>query len=224
MVQFGRLLSEAGVCHSVVDDNNMFTIKQGDIEQTNLSVGDPVQVIVVKTTSDEKDISLTERLKKAANSNRFSGTILPNNEVMIDNQVANALDLENGDKITYLVLPSTDDIPTLKGGFLRNKLSGSDNDAEGIERPDREAFEATYSGMSMASTGQITVPSSVRDKLGLISGDFVDVSVEHEGQQSKMFSPKVDTQNRITVTNEVMENLGLEQGDKPTIHINVRGE
>lgn len=234
MVQIGRLLSEAAVCTSIVGEQNMFTISDDDIEKLDdVEMGDTLQVIIVKSNKGDEDdegtLSLRDRLNKVANSNRFSAQLFTNNQVLIPNDVANTLDLEQGDRITYLVIPNSEDLPSLTGGFLRNKIKGDDSNAtsnsaadkSGVDRPERTSDKATYGGMTMASTGQTRIPGEVMEELGLIQGDPIDAKVEWEGQKSEWFRSKVDTQRRVTIRNAIMDEFGLQQGDEPTITVRV---
>jgi len=212
MTLSGQLFRIGAICSATVDEQNMFTMSDDDLESSSAEVGDSVRVAVFKRGSSDSIKALDRQL--------FTTSVLPNGQIMIPNDAANALDLEGGDSISYALAPK-DKFPSLSDGPVRSRVRGDDNDAEDIERGERTDTEGTFQGPKMRQTGQIKVPGEIQDRLALIQGDKVSASVEHDGQESDVFQTTFGTGDRITINSATRDKLGLESGDMPTISVSV---
>jgi len=213
MTLAGQLMRIGAVCSATVDEQNMFTMKEDDLKSSSAEVGDSVRVVVFKRGSEDSI--------KALDRQTFTTSVLPNGQIMIPNDAANNLDLEAEDSISYVVAPK-DKFPSISDGPVRSKVRGDNNDAQDVERGEREDTEATFQGPKMRQTGQIRVPGEVQDRLALIQGDSVSAKVEYEGEMSDVFETTFGTGDRITINTETREMLGLDSGDKPTVSISVQ--
>jgi len=212
MTLSGQLFRIGAICSATVDEQNMFTMKDDDLESSSAEVGDSVRVAVFKRGSSDSI--------KALDRQMFTTSVLPNGQIMIPNDAANALELEGGDSISYVVAPK-DKFPSVSNGPVRERVRGNDNDAEDIERGERTDTEATFQGPKMRQTGQIKVPGEVQDRLALIQGDPVSAKVEHDGDMSDVFQTTFGSGDRITINTDTRETLGLESGDQPSVSISV---
>lgn len=207
----GQLFRRGAICTATMEDQNMFTVNDGDLQSSAAEVGDQVRVGILKRGSSDTI--------KALDRQTFTTTLMPNGQIMVPNDAANTLDLEAGDSISYVVVPKKS-FPSLTDGPLRDKVRGGDNDAEEIERGEREATEATFGGQKMRQTGQTRVPGEVKEKLALVQGDKVNVTVEHN-EDSDTFTGTFGTGDRVTIPKETRDGLGLQKGDEPTLTVRV---
>lgn len=211
-----RLFNRVAVCSSRLSSNNYFSVRNRDIESTNLEAGDEVRVMLIDAEVDEF---------KPRDRDVYSSTLQKSNQVYVPKATREKLDLEGGDLVKYLVVP-TDSFPGIQDGPLRDAaqdaINGDEDDPdEEPQRPERETTNATFSA-PMQKTGQVTVPANTMDKMGLVQGDQITATVEHEGDDST-FTTQIGTGNRMLIPKNEREELGLESGDEPEIRIAVFG-
>jgi len=214
MTLSGQLFRRGAICSAVMEGQNMFSMSEQDLESSAAEIGDQVRVGVLKRGSDDTIKALDRQI--------FTKTLMPGGQIMVPNDAANALDLEVEDSINYIVVPKSS-FPSISTGPVRDRVSGDDNDAEDIERGERQETQATFQGPKMRQTGQIKVPGEVQDSLALLRGDPVTVQVESEGQQSEVFNSTFGSGDRITIRSATREKLGLETGDEPSVTVGVTG-
>jgi bifunctional DNA-binding transcriptional regulator/antitoxin component of YhaV-PrlF toxin-antitoxin module len=151
----------------------------------------------------------------------YDSTLQKSNQVYIPVSTREKLDLEVGDLVKYIVVPK-DSFPGLQDGPIREAARNAvsdDEDEDEDQRPERETTNASFSG-PMQKTGQVTVPADVMDRMGLVQGDTVTATVEHEGDDTTI-STDIGTGNRIIIPKDKREQLGLEAGDEPQIMLAV---
>lgn len=214
MTLSGQLFRRGAICSAVMEGQNMFSMNDEDLDSSAAEVGDQVRVGVLKRGSDDTIKALDRQI--------FTTTLMPGGQIMVPNDAANTLDLEVEDSINYIVVPKSS-FPSISTGPVRDRVAGDDNDAEDIERGEREETEARFQGPKMRQTGQIKVPGEVQDSLALLRGDPVTIQVEWEGQQSEVFNSTFGSGDRITIRSVTRDKLGLETGDEPTVIIGVTG-
>jgi bifunctional DNA-binding transcriptional regulator/antitoxin component of YhaV-PrlF toxin-antitoxin module len=213
-----QLLDRVALCSARVSANNYFSVTKKDVESTALEAGDEVRVRLSRTDLD-RDL-------QPRDSDVYDSTLQKSNQVYIPADTRDKLDLETGDIVKYIVVPSKA-FPGFKDGPLRNKAKdivngGSEEETEdgGTERPERESMSETITGMSMQKTGQVTVPADTMDKMGLLQGDTVFVMIKWQ-DESLTANKDIGTGNRITINKEERNELGIEPGDEPTMRISV---
>lgn len=212
----GQMFERAAVCTARVAANNYFSVRQQDIDTTNLEAGDNVRV---RLTAPDLESNVQPR-----DSDIYDSTLQKSNQVYIPKDTREKLDLDTGDVVKYIVIP-TKSFPGLKDGPVREKarsvVNGEDEEEEEQEfeeRPERDTTSSTFSDSSMQKTGQITVPAQVVDDMALVKGDQVLTTIKWQGEDITV--PKdLGTGNRLTINKEEREELGLEPGDEPTIRI-----
>jgi len=213
-----QLLDRVALCSARVSANNYFSVTKKDVESTALEAGDEVRVRLSRTDLD-RDL-------QPRDSDVYDSTLQKSNQVYIPADTRDKLDLETGDIIKYIVVPSKA-FPGFKNGPLRNMAKdvvngGSEEQTEdkATERPERQSFSENVSGMSMQKTGQITIPADTMDKMGLLQGDTVFVMIKWQDELLTA-NKDIGTGNRITINKQERNELGIEPGDEPTIRISV---
>lgn len=194
------------MCRARVAANQTFTISSKDLEGSEVNAGDAVRVLVTK---DEKKRNFRPRDRDI-----FDTTVQKTGQIRLPNDTVNKLNIETGDTIQYLVVPKHS-FPGIEDGPVREAISGGEA-GEQMERPERESTQETFSDKPMQKTGQITVPSEIMDKMGLLQGDSVTATIEWQGE-SETLTLDIGTGHRITIPKDTRDNLGLEPGDQPTI-------
>lgn len=212
----GQMFERVAICTSRVAANDYFSVTQKDIDSTTLEAGDNVRVRVTKVDLD--------RQIQPRDSDIYDSTLQKSNQIYIPKDTRDKLDLQTGDLIKYVVIPKKS-FPGIQDGPVRDKakqvVNGGSEDEEEQEddRPERETSNATFSG-PMATTGQVTVPADVMDKMGLLQGDTVLATIMWQGDDLTR-NKDIGTGNRITINKDEREQLGLEKGDTPQIRLAV---
>lgn len=207
-----RLFNRVAVCSSRVASNNYFSVRNRDVESTNLEAGKEVRVMLIDAEVEEF---------KPRDRDIYDSTLQKSNQIYIPVDTREKLDLEAGDLVKYVVVPK-DSFPGVQDGPLREaarNVTSDDEDSDEDQRPERETTSASFSG-PMQKTGQVTVPSSVMDKMGLVQGDTVTATVEFNGHDTTI-STDIGTGNRIIIPKDKREHLELEAGDEPEITLAV---
>lgn len=210
----GQLFERFAVCSARVAANNYFSVAKSDIETTDLEAGDNVRVMLIKPDPDNQI--------QGRDRDVYDNTLQKSNQVYIPKDTREKLDLETGDNVKYIVVPKKS-FPGLQDGPVREKakevINGGSEDETEIERPERETSSATFTG-PMQKTGQVTVPSDVMDRMGLLQGDTVLATIMWQGEDISR-NKDIGTGNRITINKDEREELGLEPGDEPQVRIAV---
>jgi bifunctional DNA-binding transcriptional regulator/antitoxin component of YhaV-PrlF toxin-antitoxin module len=213
-----QLFNRIAICSARVAANNYFSVTQKDIDSTNLEPGDNVRVRINRTDVNGG--------LKPRDSDIYDSTLQKSNQIYIPKDTREKLDLETGDIIKYIAVPS-DSFPGLRDGPVRERAknlatnNGNETETES-ERPDRESTSEVVDSSSMQKTGQVTIPASTIDKMGLLQGDTVLTAVKWEGE-TVTSNKDIGTGNRITINKDERNRLGIEPGDEPTIRISVFG-
>lgn len=212
-----QIFDRVAICTARVSANNYFSVTQKDVDSTNLEAGDNVRVRVTRADLD-RDL-------KPMDSDIYDSTLQKSNQVYLPSDTRDKLDLETGDTIKYLVVPSKS-FPGVQDGPVREKAKelvgdGTDEEAEETqERPERESKSEVVEGMSMQKTGQVTIPAGTMEKMGLLQGDTLFVMIKWQGE-SLTANKDIGTGNRITINKDEREQLGIEPGNEPTLRISV---
>jgi len=218
-----RLVDKIAVCTSRVSTNNYFSVSAKDVEAVDIEAGDELRVVLIRTDLDG-EIKPRDRAV-------YESTLQKSNQVYVPADVRDKLDLQGGDLVKYIIV-SKDAFPGLMDGPIRGKAkelfqrtepeeTESSSGGGEQERPERETSSAEFSA-SMQKTGQVTIPSEVMDKMGLLQGDMVLATVRWKGEDLSR-NKDIGTGNRITITKSEREELGLVPGDDPTIRLAVFG-
>jgi bifunctional DNA-binding transcriptional regulator/antitoxin component of YhaV-PrlF toxin-antitoxin module len=210
-----RLVENVAFCTGRLSSNNFFSVSANDVRAANLEAGEEMRVILIRT-----DINGNIQPRDRA---VYSASFQKSNQLYVPKDVRDKLDLEDGDLIKYFVIPQSA-FPGIRDGPLREYLKDNvgaspevEETQEQDERPERETSRAEFSG-SMQKTGQVTVPASVMDKMGLVQGDQVLATIEWLDDDISS-NKQIGTGNRITITKDERSELGLEPGDTPSISI-----
>ncbi|EGQ44232.1 MAG: hypothetical protein J07AB43_02910 [Candidatus Nanosalina sp. J07AB43] len=216
-----RFVDKVAICSSRLSSNNYFSVSAKDVEATDIEAGDQVRVVLIRTDLDG-DIKPRDRAV-------YQNTLQKSNQIYVPKDARDKLDLQDGDIIKYIVIPKKA-FPGVMDGPLRERFGdilegsvGSDDETESQEqtRPSRDTTSAEFSA-SMQKTGQITVPKSVREDMGLIQGDTVLATIKWQGDDISA-NKDIGSGNRIIITKDQRDELGLEPGDEPTIRLAVFG-
>jgi len=206
----GQVFKRFATCSARVSANNMFTVSKRDVQTTNLEPGDDVRVLIIEMEGESTEPDPIDR-------DVFEGTLQSTNQITIPKDTVGKLDLDTGDMIRYIVVPKKS-FPGLRDGPVRNRVksSGSEQMQESVQR------ETTTDSFSrpMQKTGQVTVPADTMDKMALTQGDVVIVTIMGKGEDTTV-NKEIGTGNRITISQDERDELGLEPGDEPLIEIAV---
>lgn len=212
-----QLFDRVAVCSARVSANNYFSVTQKDIDSTDLEPGDNVRVRLSRADLD--------REVKPRDSDIYSSTLQKSNQVYIPSDTRDKLELETGDIVKYIVVP-TKSFPGFQDGPVRDRakdiVGDDDEEDEDMEpdRPERETSSAEIDSSPMQKTGQVTIPAGVMDKMGLLQGDTVLATIQWQGEDISV-NKDIGTGNRITINADEREQLGIEPGDEPTIRLAV---
>lgn len=211
----GQLFERVAICSARVSANNYFSVSQKDIDSSNLEAGDDVRVRLTKVGEDSGASPL--------DSDVYDSTLQKSNQVYIPADTRDKLNLETGSIVKYVVIPKKS-FPGLQDGPIREKakdLVGGGSESEGgeSERPERQTNNATFS-TPMQKTGQVTVPADVMNSMGLLQGDTVLATINWKGDSLNR-NKDIGTGNRITISKDEREELGLEPGDEPEVRLAV---
>jgi len=210
-----QLLNRAAICTTTMIDNQTFTLSEDDINASNIEVGDELTIALTRT-----DVGTNI---KPNDREIFTSVLAPNGLIVVPNSVSESLELEADSKVKFVAVPNKN-IPGPSNGPIRDRLSGGDEEPdEEMTRPERTSTEATFSGVNMRQTGQISIPNEIMGELGLIPGDKVRVLAEYEGNQAVDTRGIQQTRNRVQITKAMQRELGIEQpkGKQPRITIQV---
>lgn len=213
-----QLFNRVAICSGRVAANNYFSVTQKDIDSTSLEPGDNVRVRISRADLDRE---LTPR-----DSDIYDSTLQKSNQIYIPKDTREKLELETGDIIKYIAIPS-DSFPGLKDGPVRERAKnlvtddGDETETES-ERPERQTTSAVVDSSTMQKTGQVTIPADTIDKMGLIQGDTVLTTIKWRGEDVTA-NKDIGTGNRITIKSDEREKLDIEPGDEPTIRLAVFG-
>ena len=215
-----RLVEKVAVCSGRFSSNNYLGVSSKDIESTALERGEEVRVVLIRTDL-ERDIKPVDR-------DTYSTTLAQSGQVYVPKSTREKLDMEPGDIMKYIIIPKNA-FPGLMDGPIRGKareiLSEEDEGIDGesieedIDEGDRDTTVSSFSA-SMQKTGQVTVPSSVREEMDLRQGDMILATIMWQDDELSS-NKEIGTGNRITITQSERDRLGLEPGDQPEIRIAV---
>lgn len=212
----GEVFERIAICTGRLAANNYFSVTQKDIDSTILEAGDELRVRVTKTNPNSS-------VDGPRDSDIYDATLQKSNQVFVPKSTRQKLDLETGDLLKYIVVPKKA-FPGLQDGPVRDKarnvINGGTESEQETDRPERETSSAEFSNRPMASTGQVTIPAEIMDKMGLMQGDLVMATIEWQGEDVTV-NKNIGTGNRITIGKDQREELGLEKGDKPKIRLAV---
>lgn len=216
MTAQGQLFDRFAICSARLAANNYITITKHELENTEVDKGDEVRVMLLKPDS--------ENSIKGVDRDIYDTTVQKSGQFYVPKDTRQKLDLSTGDVVRYIVVPKKS-FPGIAGGPVRNKMkelaSGdTDEESENEQRDNREKFSAEFSDSPMQQTGQITIPSNIMEEMALLQGDTVLTAIRWEGDGISR-NKTIGTGNRITVSVEEREELGLTKGDEPTIRISV---
>lgn len=197
----GNIFKNFAICKARVNNNNTFTIGKANREGTDMSLGEEVYVRVLKINR--------ENFLRTRDVEYFTTTIQKTGQIHIPNEVMRDLDLDHGEIVGYTAI-SASKVPGISNGPVRERVKKETP----VDKRKRESNSETFTG-PMASTGQITVPSDVREKMNIKQGDPITINIDGE----KTTTVKIGTGNRITITKSVRDELGLEKGDEPEIEV-----
>lgn len=210
-----QIFDRIAVCSARVSANNYFSVSKKDVESSTLEPGDQLRIRITRTDLDRKI--------KPMDSYTYSNTLQKSNQVYLPSDARDKLDLETGDIIKYAIIPKKS-FPGFNEGPLRDRVkdlfAGSEDEPEQDEtqRPEGETTSATFENSTMQKTGQVTVPSEIMKKVGLLQGDTVLATIKWQGEDISV-NKDIGTGNRITISKDEREQLGLEPGDEPTVRI-----
>jgi AbrB family looped-hinge helix DNA binding protein len=216
-----RALNKMAFCSSRLSKNNYISVSKKDFKTIDIQPNDEVRVLLIR--SDLRDEDLKPRDKAT-----YKTTLAKSSQIYCPKDVREKLDLKPGDTVRYFIIPAAE-FPGLQDGPIRDKLrsvfktvdSGGEAKFDEQERPKRKANMGSFSA-KMATTGQVTVPAEVRNKLGLIQGDTINTLIKNPENGETVSVPlTIGTGNRITITKQEREEIGLEKGDEPEIRIMV---
>lgn len=216
-----RFVDKVAICSSRISSNNYFSVSAKDVEATELEPGDNVRVVLIRSDLDGEI--------KPRDRDVYENTLQKSNQIYVPKSTRDKLDLEAGDIVKYIVIPKSA-FPGIMDGPLRERFgdilegdTGEDSESGSQEqtRPTRDTTSAEFSA-SMQKTGQVTVPKQVRNRMGLIQGDTVLATIEWQGEDVSS-NKDIGSGNRIIITKEQRQELGLEPGDEPTIRLAVFG-
>lgn len=214
-----RIVDNVAICSARVSSNNYFTISAQDVESANLEHGEELRVVLIRTDL-HGDLKPRDR-------DTYKSTLQKSNQVYVPVSTRDKLDLEAGDIVKYIAI-SESTFPGLKDGPIRGKLSkifeitdSNDEPERTQKRPTRQTSSAEFSA-SMQKTGQVTVPSDIMDKMGLLQGDTVLTTIQWKDEDLTA-NKDIGTGNRVTIKKSERQSLGLEPGDTPTIRLAVFG-
>lgn len=212
-----RFVDKVAICSTRISANNYFSVSAKDVEATDLDAGDDVRVVLIRTDLDG-DIKPRDR-------DVYENTLQKSNQIYVPASTRDKLDLEAGDIVKYVVIPKKA-FPGVMDGPLRERLGdiledtpdkNEDGSQQTQERPSRDTTSAEFSA-SMQKTGQITVPKEVRNKMGLIQGDTVLATIQWNGKDVSA-NKDIGSGNRIIITKDERQELGIEPGDEPTVRL-----
>jgi len=212
----GQMFERVAICTARVAANNYFSVSQSDVRSTNLEAGDEVRVMLIKTD--------TEKTVNGRDRDVYDNTLQKSNQVYIPANTRDKLGLETGDIVKYVVVPKKS-FPGIQGGPVRNKArevingGSEEKQEEEPDRPERQTSSDTFTA-PMQKTGQVTIPSDTREKMALLQGDTVFTTIRWQGKDITR-NKDIGTGNRITITKDEREDLGLEPGDEPEMRIAV---
>lgn len=217
-----RLVDKIAICTSRISSNNYMSVSSKDVEAVDVEPGEEVRVMIIRTDLDG-DIKPRDRAV-------YDTTLQKSKQVYVPADVRNKLDLTTGDLVKYIIIPK-DAFPGAFNGPVRaalqkflgseSKIGDTDTSPESEEeRGERQTATAEFEA-PMQKTGQITVPSDVRDKMALIKGDEVLVQIEWMGEEYFVGELDIGTGYRITIPKGKREEIGLEPGDEPSIKLGV---
>lgn len=218
-----RLVDKVAVCTSRLSTNNYMSVSSNDVEAVDVEPGEEVRVMLIRTDLNG-DIKPVDRAV-------YDTTLQKSKQVYVPADARDKLDLEGGDLVKYIIIPK-DAFPGAFDGPLRAKLKeffgsstigGNGDDAEKEreeERGERQTTTETFEA-PMQKTGQVTIPSKVRDRMALLKGDDVLVQVTWLDNEAFLGQKTIGTGYRITINRDERQELGLVPGDEPEIRIGV---
>mgnify|MGYP002760840167 CR=1 FL=1 len=219
MSTLSRLIDNVAVCSARLSANSYISISANDLKFTNMEPGDELRVVLIKAgkpTITQKD------------TYTYINSLQKSNQVYVPKGAKEALDLQTGDIIRYIAF-SRENIPRISTGPLR-KIIEKARDEDDVSttssnigaRPERESTTDNFTA-NMFVTGQFTVPADTMDKLGLIQGDSVMLTVTHstEATGQASFESDIGSSNRALIPKEQRDKLELEKGDEVNVEITV---
>lgn len=212
----GQVFERTAVCTARVQSNNRFSISSTELEASTLEVGDEVRVMLFNVDGEENIRPIDRDV--------YETTIRKSKQVYIPTDTYDKLDLQKGDVIRYVIIPKKS-FPGVTDGPIRDKAKkavgiGDSETEESTEQIERETTSATFKDVKMQKTGQLTIPADVRDKLVLEQGDDVSVTVVWEGNDISTIK-EIGTGNRITLTQDERDRLGIQPKDEPLVRVSV---
>lgn len=197
-----HIFKNAAMCKAKVNKNQTFTIGATNREASNIEIGDEVRVRLINVS--------TEKFVKARDMDTFKAPIQKTGQIHIPKDTMDNLNLRAGDFISYIAIP-TKRLPSPSNGPVRERMS-DERDSQSVHDRDRQSEKETFE-VTMAKTGQFTVPSEVRDKMNVMMDDPVLVVAEYNGNRV-IFESEIRTGNRVTIRKEHREKLDAEGGDE----------
>lgn len=220
MSTLSRLIDNVAVCSARLSANSYISITANDLKFTNMEPGDELRVVLIKAGKPK----ITQK-----DTYTYINTLQKSNQVYVPKGAKEALDLQTGDIVRYIAF-SRENIPRISTGPLR-KIIENARDEDDISttsntninaRPERESTTDKFTA-TMFEGGQFTVFADTMDKLGLLQGDTVMLTVSHstEATGQASFESDIGSSNRAFIPKEQRDKLELEKGDKINVEITV---
>lgn len=228
-----RALSKMAFCTTRLGANNYISISAKDVKTLDIDYNESVRVLLVRADLSRRDFKPRDRAT-------YSTTLAKSDQVLVPKDVREKMDIETGDLLKYLLIPG-DTIPGVEDGPIRSSLESVfdrlDTDPQGVDgpggrkpgevdkdRPERETEIISKQGVTMENTGQIRIGKKNMEKLGLLKGDTVNVTVQNPetGETTEDLPLEVGSGTRVTVGKATRESMGLEEPDRPKVNIFVK--